>query len=548
MGAAPPGRRHRRPSSPVAVVVAVAVVTLLAAACGGGGGGDDGNAGGPASSVDSRTTEPPTTEPSAEPQPGGELVVATIFDLFGLEPATFVGSITDGLMALALYDPLMTFDPATGEPVPWLAESMESDDGRTWTITLRPAVQFQDGTPLDAAAVKVNLERHADPELRSRSITSAQHIEAIETPDPLTVVVRLRDVWPAFPEVLAGSLGLMASPAAIAAGTVGEQPVGTGPFRLVEWIPGDHLTVERNPGYWRPGEPYLDRIVFRPIPDTVTRFESVKRGEVHLGQTTSGAELVRATEAGLQDLGIRRGQAITLFMNTAKPPFDDVRVRRALHLATDTDTINRVIFDDSAPPAFDGIVDRDSPYADHDAPWLTFDADAAATLVDEVVAEKGPDAVTFTYQCHTQPDLVNMAAVLEQMWEDAGFSVEVETQDQISVVVDVMGGSYQASCFGTGAAHDPDLNFFTQLHSGSNSNWTAYSDPEVDEALVTGRTSTDEQTRREAYSLVQEHLAADVPLFVLNATPWGYMGRPEVHGVGMMQNAIFQPSVVWLER
>jgi len=150
-----------------------------------------------------------TNEAPSEPTPGGDLVVGTIFDAFGLEPTTFVGGVTDAHIALAIYDPIMMFTPE-GVPEPYLAESVETTDDQNYTITLRDGVTVHDGTPLNAEAVKVNLERHMNPENQSRAIVNALNIESVTVVDEVTVEVALRFPWPASPEILAGNLGLIA--------------------------------------------------------------------------------------------------------------------------------------------------------------------------------------------------------------------------------------------------------------------------------------------------------------------------------------------------
>ncbi len=307
-------RRSHRPA-----LVAAAALLFVAAAC---GSGDDDSTEAPATtagaaettvepatdltdnSTESTTgtaapesTAPGSTAPaeSDDPEPvqGGEMVIGGIFDAFGLEPATFVGGITDGPLSYALYDPLTTYT-ADGAWEPWLAESVESDDLQNWTITIRDGVTFHDGTPFDAEAVKINLDRHKDPATKSRNLNNASNIDSVTVVDPLTVEIALAFPWAAFPEILAGNIGLMASPTAIAAGTIATAPVGTGPFVLAERTPGDRTIVERNPNYWREGEPYLDKITFRVVLDDSVRTTSVENGEIQAAQSIRGDILAAA--------------------------------------------------------------------------------------------------------------------------------------------------------------------------------------------------------------------------------------------------------------
>ena len=273
---------------------------------------------------------------SGDPVQGGDLVVATLFDSFGFDPVKVVGGIADGTVATAVFDTLMTYDD-NDEIVPHLAESLETEDQQSWTLTLRPDVTFTDGTPLDAEAVKFNIERHQDVSLLSRSILNALNIESMTVVDPLTLDIQLKFPWTAFPETLVGSLGIIGSPTALAdPDSFNSNPVGAGAFKLVEWVPGDHITLEQNPDYWNAseGEPHVDTVTFRIVLDTQTRTESVKNDEIHLAQSTNGAEVLYADEDDMVGYPVY-GPGITVQMNTTKPPFDDPRVRMAILQAMD---------------------------------------------------------------------------------------------------------------------------------------------------------------------------------------------------------------------
>ena len=484
----------------------------------------------------------------AEPEPsqGGELVVATLFDSFGFDPVKVVGGIADGTVSGAIFDSLMTYDE-NNEIVPLLAESLESEDQQTWTLGLRPDVTFTDGTPLDAEAVKFNIERHQDVALLSRSILNALNIDSMTVVDPLTLEIHLKFPWTAFPETLVGSLGIIGSPTALAnPEEFNTNPVGAGPFMLVEWVPGDHITVERNPDYWNAdaGEPYLDRIVFRLVLDTQTRVESVKGGEVHLAQSTNGAEVVNAGDEGLVGFPVD-GPGITIQMNTTQAPFDDVRVRMAVLQALDRETIFNVVFEGAGTyPPNNFIIGNDSEFAPSDIAYPEFDLEAATTLVDEYEAENG--AIAFTFSCHTQPDLVSMSQVVQQMWGAAGIDVEVKIEDQQTLVGNVFQRNYEISCFGAVGQEDPDLAYYNTFYSTSPTNTTGYANPDVDAALDVGRQSADPDERREAYAVVQQALATDVPLFQAVTSPWGWFGSDNVGGMFTRRNGTFNTGDLFL--
>ena len=491
------------------------------------------------------TTAAATTTVPAGPAPtqGGELVVGGIFDAFGLEPATFVGGVTDGPLSFALYDPLTTYLP-DGSFEPWLAESVESTDQQTWTITLRDGVTFHDGTPLDAEAVKFNLERHKDPATKSRAFNNASNMDTITVVDPSTLEIALKFPWAAFPEVLASNMGLMASPAAIQAGTANTNPVGTGPFVFAERIPGDRTVVERNPNYWRDGEPYLDKITFRVILDDSVRDASVENGEIGAAQSIRGDVLARANETDGIKSTQSPGHGNTIHMNTVSGPTADVRVRQALAWAIDYGAINDVIYEGTA--LADGhFIGEDNPYFDAAVEFPTYDPDKAKELIAEYEAENGP--VAFTFRCYTEPSRVQMSQLVSQMWTQAGVDVEVELSDQTTLVLDMLGGNFAVGCLSLGAENvDADLMFFNQFNSTSANNYGKYNNPEMDAALLQGRTSGDPAVRAAAYTTVQELMARDMPTIEWSKSPWGWVTGADVYGLETLPGTEFHSGSIYL--
>ena len=467
-----------------------------------------------------------------------------MFDAFGLEPTTFSGGVNDFFIAQGLYDPLVVVN-VEGEVEPWLAESIETDDQQNYTITLHDGVMFTDGTPLDAEAVKLNIERHMDPANRSRALGQASNIESITVVDPLTLEIALKFPWVAFPEVLAGSIGFIASPTAIAGGNINTAPVGSGPFTLEDRVPGDHTTLVRNEDYWREGEPYLDRITFRVMLDNDVRQESVANGEIQVAQSIRADTLAEANDTDGLSSSQTPGNVNTIHINTSAAPVDDVRVRQALAYALDYDALNAVMFNGAAERNHSFIA-PDSPFNDPSVVWPEYDAERAAELVEEYEAEVGP--IQFTFRCYNEPSRQQLTELATQMWTAAGIDVTPELSDQQTLVLDVFQSNYAVACFSGGVeTTDPDLMWYTGLYSTSGTNFSKYANPEMDAALDAGRTTADEAARAEAYSTVQHLLATESPFIQYAASPWGWVVADGVGGLQVLQNASFTPGLVYLE-
>lgn len=265
--------------------------------------------------------------------------------------------------ALCLYDRLLDFD-ANMKIVPQLAQSYKLGAGlKSCELKLRTGVKFHDGTPFDAAAVKVNIERMMDKERNATNRPLWDPIAGVDTPDATTVVIRTKDAFAQLPNTLAHGSGAMISPAAIQKFTdtgIAQNPVGAGPYMLDSFKPGQELTLKAFDGYWG-GKPGAERIVFRFIAEPATRINALRTGAVDVIDSVpvqlvstlaqdSKVEIIR--RAGLRPMG--------LIMNLSRGPLMDVRVRRALNLAVPVETIAEKVFFGFAkapdsPLAFDTV-------------------------------------------------------------------------------------------------------------------------------------------------------------------------------------------------
>src|SRR5215212_2885793 len=208
--------------------------------------------------------------------PPGTLYVALGAEPPELDPNLSSAYVDRQVMA-SLYDKLIDLDQ-NGEIVPMLAKSYDvSDDGKIYTFHLREGVKFHDGTPFNAEAVKVNLDRYQQED--SVRSTEVEPIESVEVIDPMTVRVTMSEPFAPFLAVLTDRAGIMASPKAIkeSGGRISKDPVGTGPFKFVERVRGDHITVEKNPDYWRDGYPKIDKIIYKGIEDENVQYQN-RRG------------------------------------------------------------------------------------------------------------------------------------------------------------------------------------------------------------------------------------------------------------------------------
>jgi len=338
-------------------------------------------------------------------QRGGELVFAVNREADMLD--LHVGSSRYDLVPAAqIYDTYLFLTP-TGELLPWLAEEVTVNaDATAYTIRIRPGVTFHDGTPLDAAAAKFNFDRIVDRATASRAAVGDMGSYAgSEVVDDLTLVVRFAKPYPAFWYSLADwRAGGPHSPAAIQADPAAYRfaPVGTGPFRFVEWVQGSRIVLERNPDYaWpRPdqshsGPAYLDRIVFRTIAEDGSRVVSLRNGEID-GLLRLPPQEVAGFKADARFTVIEDtlpGSGVLIIVNAGKLPTSDLGFRQALLHVTSPDLVSRVGYFNAWPAHRGSVLSLPNPGFVDVSDMYPFDPERAGRLLDESGWVPGPDGI-----------------------------------------------------------------------------------------------------------------------------------------------------------
>jgi peptide/nickel transport system substrate-binding protein len=498
-------------------------LALVAGACGGGDDEDttDTTRGGGVVDED--------VESTSDPVPGGALVYGIGAETDGWNPVRNAWAPEGIQVARAVYDPLAMFDP-DGVAQPFLAESIEANAEYTeWTIRLRSGVTFHNGDPLTAEAVRVTLEGHRDSALTAPTMAPLERVEVV---DDLTAVVHMRSPWVAFPAILTAQVGVIPHPSIIEE-NVNDAPIGTGPFQFVEWVIDDRFVAEKNTEYWRDGLPYLDRIEFRPLIDFQSRRAAFESGDIDVflgGAPDDILEYRERAESGddvqyYADRGENEEGFVQL--NLEQPPFDDPRVREALAYATDAETYNQVVDRGALRIARGPFVPENPFFVDTDFP--TFDLARAQELVAEIEADTG-EPVSFTF-ANTPDDLSQrQSSVLQEMWEAAGFEVELEFTEQTQFILDALAGDYQANAWRQFGSPDPDGDY-QWWQSESDLNFARLRDAEIDQALDQGRESADFDTRAQAYATLQERFTALLPYIWLAHMEWGIIAKPWVQDI-----------------
>jgi len=464
--------------------------------------------------------------------PPGVLVVAQIAEPKALDPHT-VTAVNDFRILVNLYDGLVRYSPGTLDVEPALATDWTvSEDGLTYSFTLRSDVSFHDGTPVTAEAVKFNFDRMLDPNHPFHDTGPFPlsfffgAIDRVEAPDAETVVFRLKEPFAPFLSNLAYPTGLIASPAAIEkyGKEYGRHPVGSGPFRFVEWLSNERVVIEANPDYWE-GPPGLEAVVYRPIVDANTRVAEMLSGGVDLVVEAPPDALARFKSDPAFDVYTRAGPHLWfLILNTKEGPFRDRRARQAVNYAIDKRAIVENLLQGTAtvaagpiPPAFAWA------YDDGLAPY-PHDPEKAKALLKEAGVEGASVTFYVTQGGSGMLDPVTMGAAIQADLAKVGLDVKIESYEWNTFLGKVNPGLEGKADMAEMAwmTNDPDTLPYLALRTaafpeagGFNSGY--YSNPEVDRLLDEARRETDRDARAVIYKQVQRIVHEDAPwAFVAN--------------------------------
>jgi peptide/nickel transport system substrate-binding protein len=482
------------------------------------------------------------------PVQGGSLRVGMQAPVESLDPTLPVSS-AGTTVAEAVFDTLLAYD-AEGNVVPELAESMETtDDGSSWTMTLPDDVTFTDGTPFNAEAVVAHLERVAAEGSRSREAGDVRQATSMTAADEYTVEFTLAEPSLTFPKTFTGgNPSTIPSPTAVA--ELGEgfalAPVGAGPFMVQSFTPGGNIDLVANPDYRIEELPYLEELTFVTATDSQARLSAAQSGDIDIAPTQVATDFAAAENAGLTVLEQPMWTYYNLMFNLAQPPFDDVRFREAVIHGIDLEGLNQAVFDGLQTP-MTGMFVQDHPfYVDTD--WPAFDPEAAQSLVEEYTADTGVEP-SFTLVTTSPPEFQRQAAVMQQMLADVGITMEIEVQDQPTMISSALAGNFQAQHRFIGPPPETDRFLSARLATGSPANGSQGGNPELDALFEQAKTATAEE-RGDIYAEMQQVLREWLPMmpiiqhagaFYVGDQVAGFPGSPP----GATTIDLFDTRYVW---
>src|SRR5262245_12613577 len=444
---------------------------------------------------------------------------------------TFVGRI----VFAGLCDKLFDLDEKLNI-VPQLATGYEwAKDSKSLVIKLRGGVTFHDGEKMDAAAVKFNLVRHKNMPGSNRRGELAV-VSSVDVVDASTVRINLTAPFSPLLTVLTDRAGMMVSPkAAEAAGDkFGAKPVCSGPFRFVERIAQDRITLERFPNYWNKGQIHFERIVYQPIPDATVRLANLRSGQLDFIERVAPSDIpqirndnrfkvARIVEIGYQGITINIGKSDFAQKN---PLGKDARVREAFELSLDREALVRVAMEGEAQPGNQWVAPNNRYYA-KSVPVPKRNLERAKQLLKEA----GVTNPSFTLMTPTASDAQRMAQVIQAMAKDAGFDVKIQSTEFAAALKLSDQGQYEAFLLAWSGRADPDGNLHIFLACKGPLNNSGWCKPEPDEAIEKARTTLDSAQRAKYYETVAQNVAKDRPIIYLFHRNWLWAHTTKLSGL-----------------
>jgi peptide/nickel transport system substrate-binding protein len=470
---------------------------------------------------------------------GGQMTVTYKDDVSTLDPA--IGyDWQNWSMIKSLFDGLMDYEPGTTKLTKDLAEDYTiSDDGQTFTFTLRKGVKFHNGRELTADDVKYSIERVVNPKTQSpgagffgsikgfedASAGKTEQLSGITVVDPYTIKFELSRPDATFLHVLAINFSHVVPKEEVEkhGADFGKNPVGSGAFKMAEWTLGQRLVFERFPDYWNKGLPKLDQITFEFGQEPVVALLRLQKGEIDVpGDGIPPAKFIEVqNDPAFKDLIIRGGQLHTGYvtMNVNVKPFDDVKVRQAVNMAINKDRIVRII-NGRAVPANQPLPPSMPGYA-KDYKGYAYDVEKAKSLLAEAGLADGFETELFVANTDPQP---RIAQAIQQDLAAIGIKASIKSLAQANVIA--AGGEKEGApmIWSGGMAWIADFpdpsNFYGPILGCGGAvpggwNWSWYCNEDLDKKAAEADSIVDPAKAGE-----REAMWRDIYLKIMEDAPW----------------------------
>jgi peptide/nickel transport system substrate-binding protein len=450
---------------------------------------------------------------------------------------------TSGIEVVAAVYDTLTIPNDKGVATPYLAKSVTPNATFTqWTIALRPGINFQDGTPLNAAAVKLNLDTYRSG---PSGVTAAEgplftiylgFIQDVSVVDPLTVQVTLKTPVADFPSYLysTGRMGIMA-PAQIN-GSCSTNMIGTGPFKLQSYQQNQKTVVVKNPNYWQAGYPKANSITFFPIPDESARTNQLEGGQLDLLHTSSALQLSTLRSQSQFKLLTESAGFRTLhyyWVISSKAPFNSQTARTAFAEAVNRQELN-TIRNKGLFQVANSLMDKNAPGYLPNAGYPAYNLKGAQALVSQVKAGNGGQ-FNITLGGTTDPEASAELQLLKEQLGKAGINATIAQFDEATLINKALQGSIDVLIWRNLHGEYSDFSdqstyvWFANANQGYLTNFGRFNDPQTQALLDQGRAVTNPSQDKAIYQQFNKAMAAKDYVLPAWFVDWSIAYTPSVH-------------------
>ena len=430
-----------------------------------------------------------------------------------LDPHKTSGTLTFQTVK-SVYDTLAEPDQ-TGKIVPALAEKWDiSPDGMTWTFNLRKGVVFHNGDKLTAQDVKATFERIKNKDIGSPNANEYAPITAIETPDDLTVVLKLSEPSAPLLGTLASGWGAILPKSLIDSGhDFAANPVGTGPFKMTEWIRDGKIVLEKNKNYWIKGLPKLDKVTMHIIPERAVQVQGLLSGQVDVSYLVDHEdEPLLNSSPDVEVNKVLTSLILVMAMNCSRPPLDNPKVRQAITHAIDKQKVLDVAHGGGKP--IGTFMDYSNAYYKDFTDLYPYDPDKAKKMLAEAGVGKDTELEMFLPQNY--PPHVKAGEIYQAMLTKVGLNVKIKLVDWSTWIGDVYRqAKYDFTVIGHTGKLDPNG---TLAGYGTPKRYVRWDNPEAAELFTRAAKTDGFENRKKLYDKGLEIMAKEAPFMFLGSS------------------------------
>lgn len=485
---------------------------------------------------DSGTNNEANTSNNTGSGDSNELVIGVNENFISMDPHN-TGDTNSNSVQSAMLEGLLGFD-GEGKIIEVLAtEYSVSDDALEYTFKLREGVKFHDGEDFNAEAVKANFERIMNDDslrLYSRGFNIIKSVDAVSEYE-----VKVTLTEPYGPMITRFAVAKIISPKMLSEelSEVPKKVVGTGPYQFVEWVQGDHLTIERFDEYWD-GSDRVNKITYKPVPENGSRVAMLKTGEAHVIYPVPAqnmAELESNEDVQIKTVPSTIARYVSL--NTFKEPLNNEKVRQALNYAIDKDAFLKVVNSGLGVP-LDSIIPSKTLFYEKQEMY-NYDVEKAKSLL----AEAGyADGFEIEIWGNTNSDTMKGMQFIQQQLKNINVKVDIKSMEEATLSDEIYGAQTPEEAklmmwYVSWSSYPSDVTNATKplFHSGSfppnSANTAYYNNPETDKLMDEANSISDETKQASLYSQLQKEIYADAPWIFLGVDEVVYGVRSDVSGV-----------------